>query len=123
MLHKTIRELFLQKTNIWCSNCREEGHTKDTCKHQAVCVIQMQHFYEICRDFTQHLTTDYPYNLRKQKQYWCAICEEPTHNTVDCELNAKNHRAVYKNEVVPNDQNQSTNFRSNGYNSRGGYNG
>lgn len=31
MLHKTIRELSLQKTNIWCSNCREEGHTKDTC--------------------------------------------------------------------------------------------
>ena len=32
-------------------------------------------------------------------------------------------RAVYKTEVVPNDQNQSTNFRSNGYNPRGGYNG
>ena len=30
MLHKTIRELSLQKTNIWCSNCQEEGHKKDT---------------------------------------------------------------------------------------------
>jgi hypothetical protein len=30
---------------------------------------------------------------------------------------------MYKTEVIPNDQNQSTNFRINGYNSRGGYNG
>ena len=30
---------------------------------------------------------------------------------------------MYKTKVVPNDQNQLTNFRSNGYNSRGGYNG
>ena len=67
MIHKTIRELSLQKTNISCSNCREEGHTKDTCRHQSVCVIQTQHFCEIYRDFTQHLTADYPYNLRKQK--------------------------------------------------------
>ena len=47
MLHKTIRELSLQKTNIWCSNCREEGHTKDTCRHQVVHVIQTQHIYKI----------------------------------------------------------------------------
>lgn len=39
MLHTTIRELSLQKTNIWCSNCWEEGHTKDTCKYQAFHVI------------------------------------------------------------------------------------
>ena len=26
MLHKTIRDLSLQKANIWCSNFREEGH-------------------------------------------------------------------------------------------------
>ena len=42
------------------------------------------------------------------------------HNTVDCVLNAKNQRSIYKTEVVPTDQNQSTNYRSNGY-SRGGY--
>ena len=48
MIHKTIRELSLQKNNIWCSNCREEGHTKDTCRHQVVCVIKTQHFCEIC---------------------------------------------------------------------------
>ena len=65
----------------------------------------MQHFYDICWDFTQHLTVDCPYNLRKQKQYCCSICEEPTQNTVDCELNAKNQKYVYKTEVVPNDQN------------------
>ena len=40
MLHKKIRELSLQKTNIWFSNCREEGHIKDTCRHQVVRVIQ-----------------------------------------------------------------------------------
>ena len=105
MLHKTIKELTLQKTNVGCSNCREEGHTKDTCQQQAVQVIQTQHFCEICQDFTQHLKFNCPYNLRKQKQYWFAICEEPTHNTVDCKLNVKNHRVVYKTEVVPNDQN------------------
>ena len=33
MLHKTIRDLSLQKANIWCSNFWEEGHTKDTCRH------------------------------------------------------------------------------------------
>ena len=33
---KIIIELTLQKTNIWCSNCHKEGHTKDTCRHQAV---------------------------------------------------------------------------------------
>ena len=38
-------------------------------------------------------------------------------------MNAKNHKVVYKIEVVPNDQGHSTNFRSNGYNPRGGYNG
>ena len=31
MLHKTMRELTLNKTNVWCSNCREEGHIKDMC--------------------------------------------------------------------------------------------
>ena len=36
MLHKTIRDLYLQKTNIWCSNYREEGHTKETCSHKIV---------------------------------------------------------------------------------------
>ena len=36
MLHKIIRDLSLQKYNLWCSNCREEGHTKDTCKNQIV---------------------------------------------------------------------------------------
>ena len=123
MLHKTIRELSLQKTNIWCSNCQEEGHTKYICRHQVVLVIQTHHFFEICRDFTQHLMTNCPYNLKKQKQYWCAICEEPTHNAIDYELNAKNHRVLYKTKVVLNDQNQSTNFRSNGYNASGGYNG
>lgn len=69
MLHNTIREISLQKINIWCFNCREEGHTKDTCRHQTIRVIQTQHFCEICRDFTQHLIADCPYNLRKQKQY------------------------------------------------------
>ena len=31
MLSKTIRELTMMKTNVWCSNYREEGHTKDMC--------------------------------------------------------------------------------------------
>ena len=75
------------------------------------------------RDFTHNLIVGFPYNLRKLKRYWCAICEEPTHNTIDYELNAKNHRVVYKTKVISNDQNQLTNFRSNSYNSRGGYNG
>ena len=39
MLHKIIRELSLEKTNVWCSNFQEEGHTQDTCMHQAVRVI------------------------------------------------------------------------------------
>ena len=47
MLHKTIRDLSLQKANIWCSNCQEEGHIKDTCRHQAVRVIKTHHFCEI----------------------------------------------------------------------------
>ena len=65
MLHKTIRDLSLQKANLWFSNFWEEGHAKDTCKHQTVWVIQTQHFCEICREITHHLTIDYPYNLRK----------------------------------------------------------
>ena len=36
MLHKTIRDLSLQKDNLWCYNCQEEGHLKDTCRHQTV---------------------------------------------------------------------------------------
>ena len=51
------------------------------------------------------------------------MCKEATHNTIDCNLNAKNHRVVYKIEVIPNDQGQWTNFRSNDYNLRGGNNG
>ena len=33
MLSKTIRELIMKKTIVWCSNCREEGHTKDMFQH------------------------------------------------------------------------------------------
>ena len=119
MIYKTIRDLSLQKANILCSN-REI--TKDTCRHQVVWVIETQHFYAICQEITQHLTTDCPYNLKNKKQYWCAIYEEETHNTVDWDLNAKNHKVVYKTEVIPNDQGQSTNFKSNVYNPRGRYN-
>ena len=36
VLHKTIRDLSLQKVNLWFSSCREEGHTKDTCRHQTI---------------------------------------------------------------------------------------
>ena len=42
MLRKTIKDLTMVKTNVWCSNCREEGHTKDTCRHQTVRVIQTE---------------------------------------------------------------------------------
>ena len=31
MFSKTIWELTMAKTNVWCSNCREEGHTKESC--------------------------------------------------------------------------------------------
>ena len=96
MLSKKIRELTMAKTNVWCSNCQEEGHTKESCRHQTVRVIQSNQFCDICRNWTQYSTSDCPYNLKKQNQYWCAICEETTHNTTDCVLNAKNHRSVYK---------------------------
>ena len=42
MRSKTIRELTMEKTNVWCSNCREEGHTKDMCRHQTVRAIQTE---------------------------------------------------------------------------------
>ena len=45
-----------------------------------------------------------------------------THTMTNCVLNAKNHRSVYKTEVVLTDQNRSTNYRSNDY-SGGGYSG
>ena len=35
----------------------------------------------------------------------------------------KNHRTIYKTEVLPNDQGQLSFFRNNDYNPRGGYNG
>jgi hypothetical protein len=31
MLSKTIWKITMAKTNVWCSNCREEGHTKESC--------------------------------------------------------------------------------------------
>lgn len=40
MLHKTIRELILKETNVWCSNFLEEGHTKDMFRYKIVRVIQ-----------------------------------------------------------------------------------
>ena len=122
MLNKTIREITMKKTNIWCLNCREEGHTNDMCQHQTVKVIQIEQLCDIYHNLTQHATSDYPYNLRKQKQYWCAISQESMHNTVDYVLNVINHRSVYKTKVIPTDQNQSTNYRSTNY-SRGGYSG
>jgi hypothetical protein len=33
MLSNTIWELTMAKTNVWRSNCREEGHTKESCRH------------------------------------------------------------------------------------------
>ena len=50
MLSKTIRDLTMAKTNIWCSNYREEGHTKESCRHQTVRVIQSKQFCDICRN-------------------------------------------------------------------------
>lgn len=75
MLHITIRDMSLCKSSLWYSNCREEGNTKDTCKHQTFQVIQMEHFCEICREISPHLSKDYPYNLRNQKKRWCSIHE------------------------------------------------
>ena len=66
MLSKTIRELTMAKTNVWCSNYREEGHTKDTCRHQTIRVIQSEQLCDICRKWTQHSISDCPYNLKKQ---------------------------------------------------------
>jgi hypothetical protein len=66
MLSKTIRELTMAKTNVWCSNCREEGHTKESCRYHTVSVIQLKQFCDICRNWTQHSTSDCPYNLKKQ---------------------------------------------------------
>ena len=66
MLNKTIRDLTMEKTNVWCSNYREEGHTKEMCQHQMVRVIQSEQFCDICHNWTEHSTGDCPYNLKKQ---------------------------------------------------------
>ena len=66
MLSKIIWELTMEKANVWCSNYREEGHTKETCRHQTVRVIQTEQFCDICCNWTQHSTNDCPYNLKKQ---------------------------------------------------------
>ena len=52
MLSKTIQELTMAKTNVWCSNCREEGNTKESCQHQMVRVIQSEQLCDICRNWT-----------------------------------------------------------------------
>ena len=65
ILSKTIRKLTMEKTNIWCSNCREEGHTKESCRYQTVRVIQSEQFCDIYHNWTQHSTSDCPYNLKK----------------------------------------------------------
>lgn len=93
MLHRTIMDMTLHKSNLWCSNCQEEGHTKGTCKHQIVSIIKTYHFYEISREITPHLTKYYPYNLRNHKCR-CAIYKESSHNIVDCDLNAKTTQII-----------------------------
>lgn len=126
MLNKTIRDMSLWKYNLWCSKYQEEGNTKDLCKHETIWVIQMEHFYEIYWEITPHLTKDCPYNLRNQNKSWCAIWEESSHNTTNCDLNAKKHPTyptIYKIEVVQNDQSLSNSYRGNGYNQHRGYNG
>ena len=66
MLSKKILELTMAKTNVWCSNCREEGHTKESCRHQMVKAIQSEQLCDICRNWTQHTTSDCLYNLKKK---------------------------------------------------------
>ena len=123
MLHRTITYLSLLKSNLWCSNFREEGHKKDKCKHQIFQIIQIEHFCEISWEINAHLTKYFPYNLKNQKKCLCAICEESSHNTNNCELNVKIHQVVYKTEVIPNDQALTNNYSDNGYNQCGGYSG
>ena len=102
MLHRTITYLSLLKSNLWCSNFREEGHKKDKCKHQIFQIIQIEHFCEISWEINAHLTKYFPYNLRNQNKCWCIICKESSHNIVDYELNTKNHQHKgYKGQGWP----------------------
>ena len=80
-----------------------EGHTKDTCQlredqQQELQLIRTKYYYKICREITSHLTEDCPYNLKNRKEKWCTICEENSHDIVNCVLNMeskKNYHTMY----------------------------
>lgn len=93
-MQRTILDLSLRNTNIWCTFYNVKGHTKDNCQHmedrvQYVKVIQT-YFYEIWQEFNPREIKDCPFDMKNIKFKWCAMCEENSHDTRNCALNVKN---------------------------------
>ena len=74
-MQQVIQELAVQRTNVWCSTCKSEGHRKDECKFKEtndkswVFQIKNKKFYSnVCENVLNHATHYYAYDLNEKKQ-------------------------------------------------------
>jgi hypothetical protein len=94
MLQQSLKNMIVRRSDLWCSTCLNEGHTKYYCKYndaperEPECSSSAgKIYYEICQSLKNHNTRDFPHNLRNAKPKWCVIYEESNHLTQECQLN------------------------------------
>ena len=79
----------------------------------------------MCQEIASHLTKDYPYNMKNEKDIWCSICDENNHNTSQCALNMENnpnYHTIYQIEAINQNQQNTRNYWNNDCNQKGGFN-
>ena len=93
--HKDITDL------KFCTSCGVGDHSLEYCPTildkfnkknnvNALSCVQKNCFCDIFQEHGYHMTKDFPYNMKNDKDYWCAICEVKIHATTDYHLNLKN---------------------------------
>lgn len=85
-----------------------EGHKKYTCWHKEdrlheFQLMQMEYYYKICIQITPHEMKNFRYNLKNNKDKWCFICQENSHDTRKFARNMKNkpnYHTIYQTSII-----------------------
>ena len=89
IMQKSLKEMNLKNQDVWCTKCSTVRHSKDKYR-QDVQFVQTKCFCDICQEHGEHITKDFPFNMKNRKASWCEIYELKSHATTDCHLNLKN---------------------------------
>ena len=93
--------------------CSTAGHSKDNYREdisgQDVLFVQRKCFCDIYQEHGDHTTKDCLFNMKNDKESWCAICETKNHAMFDYHLNLKNrqnYHVVYQTNAVAQNNEQ-----------------